>query len=361
MLIYFIEYLKCNLIKTKFLNFLILRSFCSFFTSLSITLITTSIAIIIFKKYKITQKIKTEGPSTHRIKKNTPTMGGILIIVSILTSTILWNDLNNKYIWYIMYILISYGIVGLIDDFLKISKKNTNNGLILKWKYFWLSINALAITIIMYFTLQDVNSLKLIIPFFKNITPYLGFSYIPLAYLTIIGTSNAANLTDGLDGLVIVPIMFITIGLTVLAWITSDVFYESIFNVIYIKNTKEIIIICTSIIGTCLGFLWFNSYPAQIFMGDTGSLALGGTLGIITVILRQELLLIIMGGFLVLETISVILQIIFIKIIGKKIFLMAPLHHHYELKGYKEPKIIVRCWIISLILVIIGIITLKVY
>jgi len=345
----------------SYINFLIFRSICSFFTAFCITLFTTSSVIITLKKYKIIQKIRTEGPITHLFKKNVPTMGGIFVILSIIISTILWIDLNNKYIWYIMYILVSYGIIGLTDDLLKISKKNFKNGFSIKWKYFWLSINALAIITIMYISSKNINNLKLIIPFFKNITPYLGIFYIPLAYITIIGTSNAVNLTDGLDGLIIIPVIIITVGLSILSWMTSNIFYQNIFNVIYLQNTNEIIVFCMSIIGSCLGFLWFNSYPAQIFMGDTGSLALGGTLGIISVILRQELLLIIMGGLLVLETISVILQIISIKIIGKKLFLMAPLHHHYELKGYKEPKIIVRCWIISLILVITGLITLKVY
>ncbi|QTM69296.1 phospho-N-acetylmuramoyl-pentapeptide-transferase, partial [Buchnera aphidicola (Hormaphis cornu)] len=223
------------------------------------------------------------------------------------------------------------------------------------------SINAIIIILIMYFSLEDINNTTLNVPFLKKAIPFLKIAYIILVYLTIIGTSNAVNLTDGLDGLVIVPIIFITFSLTVLSWITSDKVYLHNFNIQYLKNANELVIFCTSIIGSCLGFLWFNCHPAQIFMGDTGSLALGGTLGMISALLHQELLLIIIGGFLVIETLSVIFQILFIKLIGKKLFLMAPIHHHFELKQQKEPKIIVRSWIISFILLVIGLITLKVY
>ncbi|BBI01187.1 phospho-N-acetylmuramoyl-pentapeptide-transferase [Buchnera aphidicola (Nipponaphis monzeni)] len=339
---------------------ILFRSLASFFTTLIIIL---SVGIFVTKriiKTQISQNMYKKNSITYFRKSKMSTIGGILIIMSILISTLLWNDLLNTYVWYIMFILIGYGIVGFIDDKLKINNSYSTGLTVLK-KYLLLSFIALSIIFIIYFLENEVNHTKLIIPLLHNIHPILKIRYIILAYFTIIGTSNAVNLTDGLDGLAIVPIILVSIGLSIIAYITGNVHYHQLFNVLYLKKTPEIIVICTSIIGAGIGFLWFNSYPAQIFMGDTGSLSLGGVLGLISVLLRQELLLIIIGGVFVLETISVIIQIIAIKTTGKKFFLMAPLHHHYELLQNHESKIVTRFWIISVILTFVGLTTLIIF
>ena len=282
-----------------------------------------------------------------------------MILFSITISVLMWAYPSNPYVWCVLFILIGYGIVGFIDDYRKVVRKNTK-GLIARWKYFWQSIIALAAAFAMYSIGKDTPATELVVPFFKDIMPQLGLLYILLAYFVIVGTSNAVNLTDGLDGLAIMPTVFVAGGFALVAWATGNVNFAAYLHIPYLRHAGELVIVCTAIVGAGLGFLWFNTYPAQVFMGDVGSLALGGALGTIAVLLRQEFLLVIMGGVFVVETLSVILQVGSFKLRGQRIFRMAPIHHHYELKGWPEPRVIVRFWIISLMLVLIGLATLKV-
>lgn len=334
------------------------RAIFSLLTSFFINLYIGPYFIYFFRKIQKYQAIRQNGPKTHYLKNKTPTMGGLFIIISIVFSTFLYCDLSNKYIFYVISILLGYGLIGFLDDLKKIKNKNSQ-GLTLIYKYFLLSIFALGLIYIIYNDSEKIISTQLIIPFYKNHFE-INYLYIFLSYFVIVGTSNAVNLTDGLDGLAIMPIIFLACGFALICFLSSNVQNSSYLNISYVKNSGELVVLCTAIIGSGLGFLWFNSYPSKIFMGDVGSLSLGGSLGVIAILLHQELLLIIMGGIFVLETISVILQIISFKIRRKRIFKMAPIHHHYEIKGVLEPVIIVRFWIVSLILLLISLISLKV-
>ncbi|ADP67195.1 phospho-N-acetylmuramoyl-pentapeptide-transferase [Buchnera aphidicola] len=356
MLIFFNKYLHINL---NILSYIPYRAIFSLLTSFFINLYIGPYFIYYFKKLQKYQIIRNNGPKTHYSKKNTPTMGGIFIIFSILFSTILYCNLSNIYIWYVISILIGYGLIGFIDDYKKIKYKNSQ-GLKLKWKYFFLSIIAFIFICMIKINNKDIISTELIIPFCIKNDFEINYLYIFLSYFVLVGTSNAVNLTDGLDGLAIMPVIFLTCGLTLISLFSDNINISHYLHVHYVKNSTELAILCMAIVGSGLGFLWFNSYPAKVFMGDVGSLALGGSLGAIAILLHQELLLIIMGGIFVFETISVILQIISFKIRKKRIFQMAPVHHHYEVKGILEPLIIVRFWIVSLILLLISLISLKV-
>lgn len=307
---------------------------------------------------KFGQEVRNEGPESHFKKRGTPTMGGIMILAAIGVSTLLWADLRNSYVWFTLFVLFGYGVVGFVDDYRKISRKNTD-GLIARWKYFWLSAIALVAVFGMYAVGKDTTATQLVVPFFKDVMPQLGVFYIILAYFVIVGTSNAVNLTDGLDGLAIVPIILVASAFALIAWATGNFNFAQYLHIPFIPNTSELVILCTAIVGAGLGFLWYNTYPAQVFMGDVGSLSLGGALGIIAVLVRQELLLVVMGGVFVVEALSVILQVGSYKLRQKRIFRMAPIHHHFELKGWPEPRVIVRFWIITLMLVLIGLVTLK--
>ncbi|MEG9490696.1 phospho-N-acetylmuramoyl-pentapeptide-transferase [Mannheimia indoligenes] len=307
---------------------------------------------------KFGQEVRNEGPESHFKKRGTPTMGGIMILAAIGVSTLLWADLRNSYVWFTLFVLFGYGVVGFVDDYRKISRKNTD-GLIARWKYFWLSAIALVAVFGMYAVGKDTAATQLVVPFFKDVMPQLGVFYIILAYFVIVGTSNAVNLTDGLDGLAIVPIILVASAFALIAWATGNFNFAKYLHIPFIPNTSELVILCTAIVGAGLGFLWYNTYPAQVFMGDVGSLSLGGALGIIAVLVRQELLLVVMGGVFVVEALSVILQVGSYKLRQKRIFRMAPIHHHFELKGWPEPRVIVRFWIITLMLVLIGLVTLK--
>ncbi|MFP3019230.1 MAG: phospho-N-acetylmuramoyl-pentapeptide-transferase [Arsenophonus sp.] len=340
-------------------SYLTFRAITSLLTSLVISLWMGPNLISFLEKLQISQTVRDEGPESHFSKSGTPTMGGLLILSSIFISVILWARLNNPYVWCVLVILLGYGIIGFIDDYRKILSKNSR-GLIARWKYFWQSLLALSIAFILYNTGKDTAVTQLVLPFFKDIMPQLGLFYILLTYFVIVGTSNAVNLTDGLDGLAIMLTVFISAGFALVAWITGNFNFANYLKIPYINHAAELVVVCTTIVGAGLGFLWFNTYPAQLFMGDVGSLALGGALGTIAVLLRQEFLLLIMGGVFVIETLSVILQVVSFKLCRQRIFRMAPIHHHYELKGLPEPRIIVRFWIISLMLVLIGLITLKV-
>lgn len=285
-------------------------------------------------------------------------MGGVMILFSIGVSTLLWANLANPYIWVCLFVLFGYGAIGFVDDFRKITRKNTD-GLIARWKYFWMSVVALVAIFWLYWLGHDTDATRLVIPFFKDIMPQLGLFYIVLSYFVIVGTGNAVNLTDGLDGLAIMPTALVAGAFALIAWATGNVNFAEYLHIPYIKYSSEVVVFCTAIVGAGLGFLWFNTYPAQVFMGDVGSLALGGALGVVAILVRQEFLLVIMGGVFVVEALSVILQVGSYKLRKQRIFRMAPIHHHFELKGWPEPRVIIRFWIISLMLVLMGLVTLK--
>jgi phospho-N-acetylmuramoyl-pentapeptide-transferase len=304
------------------------------------------------------QVVRDDGPESHLSKAGTPTMGGALILLTILLSTLLWANLSNHYIWVVLFTTVSFGMLGFCDDYLKIARQNSK-GLSAKSKYFWQSIIALLAVGFLYFTATLPIQTTLIVPFFKHASIALGPFFIVLGYFVIVGTGNAVNLTDGLDGLAIMPTVMIGAGLGIFAYVLGNAEFSDYLLFSYLPGVGEIAIICGAIVGAGLGFLWFNTYPAQVFMGDVGSLSLGAALGTTAVIVRQEIVLFIMSGVLVMETLSVIMQVASFKLTGKRIFRMAPIHHHFELKGWPEPRVIVRFWIITFILVLIGLSTLK--
>jgi phospho-N-acetylmuramoyl-pentapeptide-transferase len=304
------------------------------------------------------QAIRTDGPKSHLEKAGTPTMGGALILLSIFVSSLLWSDLSNLYVWVVMSVTLLFGLIGWVDDYRKVVEKNPR-GLPSRWKYFWQSVVGLGAAVFLFTTAESSANLELIVPFFKDIAIYMGPFFIVLTYFVIVGTSNAVNLTDGLDGLAILPTVLVAGALGIFAYLTGHFQFASYLHIPYIAGAGELLIFTAAICGAGLGFLWFNTYPAMVFMGDVGSLALGAALGVIAVIVRQEIVLVIMGGVFVMETLSVILQVASFKLTGKRIFRMAPLHHHYELKGWPEPRVIVRFWIITVMLVLLGLATLK--
>lgn len=359
MLVWLAELLVHKFSVFNVFSYLTFRAIVSLLTALIIALWMGPHLIAYLQKMQIGQVVRSEGPESHFSKRGTPTMGGILILFSICVSVLLWARLENPYVWCVLLVLVGYGIVGFVDDYRKVVRKDTR-GLIARWKYFWQSVLALVVAFSMYTIGKDTPATQLVVPFFKDVMPQLGLLYILLAYFVIVGTSNAVNLTDGLDGLAIMPTVFVAAGFALIAWATGNVNFASYLHIPFLPHAGELVIVCTAIVGAGLGFLWFNTYPAQVFMGDVGSLALGGALGTIAVLLRQEFLLVIMGGVFVVETLSVILQVGSFKLRGQRIFRMAPIHHHYELKGWPEPRVIVRFWIISLMLVLIGLATLKV-
>ncbi|GAB1438113.1 phospho-N-acetylmuramoyl-pentapeptide-transferase [Providencia sp.] len=359
MLVWLAELLVHKFSVLNVFSYLTFRAIVGLLTALAIALWMGPHLIAYLQKMQIGQVVRNEGPESHFSKRGTPTMGGLLILFSITVSTLLWARLDNPYVWCVLLVLIGYGIVGFVDDYRKVVRKDTR-GLIARWKYFWQSVIALIVAFSMYTIGKDTPATQLVVPFFKDVMPQLGMLYILLTYFVIVGTSNAVNLTDGLDGLAIMPTVFVAAGFALVAWATGNVNFANYLHIPFLPHAGELVIVCTAIVGAGLGFLWFNTYPAQVFMGDVGSLALGGALGTIAVLLRQEFLLVIMGGVFVVETLSVILQVGSFKLRGQRIFRMAPIHHHYELKGWPEPRVIVRFWIISLMLVLIGLATLKV-
>ncbi|MFC0309777.1 phospho-N-acetylmuramoyl-pentapeptide-transferase [Gallibacterium trehalosifermentans] len=339
-------------------SYITVRAILALLTALLFCLWIGPKVITRLQMLQIGQVVRDDGPQSHFSKRGTPTMGGIMILASIGVSTLLWANLENPYVWFTLFVLFGYGAVGFIDDYRKVVRKNTD-GLIARWKYFWLSFIALIAVFGMYWIGKGTNATVLVVPFFKEIMPQLGVFYIILAYFVIVGTSNAVNLTDGLDGLAIMPTVLVASAFALIAWATGNVNFADYLHIPYIKFSAELVVVCTAIVGAGLGFLWFNTYPAQVFMGDVGSLSLGGAIGTIAVLVRQEFLLVIMGGVFVIETLSVILQVGSYKLRKQRIFRMAPIHHHFELKGWPEPRVIVRFWIVSLILVLLGLVTLK--
>lgn len=339
-------------------SYLTLRAILSTLTALLIAIFMGPRVIRYLQKMQIGQTVREDGPQSHLSKSGTPTMGGVLILGAILLSVFLWTDLSNRYVWATVGIIFSYGVIGFVDDYRKVIRKDPK-GLIAKWKFFWQSVIAVIVAFYLFATSQDPNETALIVPFFKEVMPQLGLFFVVVSYFVVVGTSNAVNLTDGLDGLAIVPVILVAGAFAIFAYVTGNVNFSSYLNIPHLPLASELVVVCTAIVGAGLGFLWFNTYPAQVFMGDVGSLALGGALGIIAVLVRQELVLVIMGGIFVIEALSVILQVGSFKLRGQRIFRMAPIHHHYELKGWPEPRVIVRFWIISIILVLIGLATLK--
>ncbi|MDY4280100.1 MAG: phospho-N-acetylmuramoyl-pentapeptide-transferase [[Pasteurella] mairii] len=358
MLVWLAEYLQQFYSGFNVISYITMRAVMALFTALLLSLWVGPKVIRRLQILKFGQEVRNDGPESHLSKRGTPTMGGIMILISIGVSTLLWVNLTNPYVWFSLFVLFGYGAVGFVDDYRKITRKNTD-GLIARWKYFWLSTIALVAVFGMYAVGKDTDATKLVVPFFKDVMPQLGLFYIILAYFVIVGTSNAVNLTDGLDGLAIMPTVFVAGAFALIAWATGNIEWSKYLYIPYIKHASELVVFCTAIVGAGLGFLWFNTYPAQVFMGDVGSLALGGALGVVAVLVRQEFLLVIMGGVFVMETVSVILQVGSYKLRKQRIFRMAPIHHHFELKGWPEPRVIIRFWIISLMLVLLGLMTLK--
>ncbi|XQW84428.1 phospho-N-acetylmuramoyl-pentapeptide-transferase [Thalassotalea piscium] len=358
MLLWLGEYLTQYYSFFNVFSYLTFRAIVSTLTALIISLYFGPKLIRALQRMQIGQTVRDDGPESHLSKSGTPTMGGLLILAAVVISVLLWADLTNRYVWAVLFVVISFGAIGFVDDYRKVIRKDSN-GLIARWKYFWQTVVGLAVALFLYSSAQSPQETALILPFVKNVMPQLGVLYIFLAYFVIVGTSNAVNLTDGLDGLAIVPTIMVAGAFAVFAYVTGNVNFSGYLNIPHIALTSELVVVCTAIVGAGLGFLWFNTYPAQVFMGDVGSLALGASLGIIAVLVRQELVLFIMGGVFVAETVSVILQVGSYKLRGQRIFRMAPIHHHYELKGWPEPRVIVRFWIISLVLVLIGLATLK--
>jgi phospho-N-acetylmuramoyl-pentapeptide-transferase len=339
-------------------QYLTLRAILAALTALAISLLVGPKMIRWLAEYQVGQRVRSDGPQTHLSKAGTPTMGGALILAAIVASTLLWADLANRFVWVVLLVTAAFGLIGFWDDYLKLVVGNSR-GLIARYKYFWQSVAGLGAALALYFTAQAPADTTLYVPFFKNVVIPLGVLFIPLTYLVIVGSSNAVNLTDGLDGLAIMPSVLVAGALGVFAYASGNVVFSTYLGIPYIAGSGEVLVICTAIFGAGLGFLWFNTYPAQVFMGDIGALALGAALGVIAVVVRQEIVLFIMGGVFVMETVSVILQVASFKLRGKRIFRMAPIHHHFELKGWAEPKVIVRFWIITVILVLVGLATLK--
>jgi phospho-N-acetylmuramoyl-pentapeptide-transferase len=341
-------------------QYLTLRGILAAITALAIALAVGPTMIAILGRYQIGQRVRDDGPQTHLPKAGTPTMGGGLILVAILIATLLWADLYSRFVWIVLLTTLAFGLVGFYDDYLKLVVGNSK-GMAARYKYFWQSVAGLGAAVALYHFHRAPAEVSLYLPFFKYfVVPMSAIGFTALAYFVIVGTSNAVNLTDGLDGLAIMPAVMVAGALGVFAYVTGNVKFASYLSIPYIPGVGEVLIFCATLVGSGLGFLWFNAYPAQVFMGDIGALAIGAALGVTAVIVRQEMVLAIMGGVFVLETVSVILQVASFKLTGKRIFRMAPIHHHFELKGWAEPKVIVRFWIISFVLVLAGLATLKI-
>ena len=358
MLFHLAEHLQQYYSGFNVFNYLTLRAILGVLTALLISFIVGPFMIRKLSILKIGQTVRHDGPETHFSKAGTPTMGGALILIAVLVATLLWADLHNRHIWVLVVTLISFGVIGWIDDYKKLVKQNPE-GLKARYKYFWQSLFALVIGIYLYKTATPIET-RLIVPFFKHIAIPLGLiAFVVVTYFVIVGSSNAVNLTDGLDGLAILPTVMVGGALGIFAYASGNANFATYLAIPYIPGVGELVVFCGALVGAGLGFLWFNTYPAQVFMGDIGALALGAALGVIAVMVRQELVLFIMGGVFVIEAVSVILQVTSFKLTGKRIFRMAPLHHHFELKGWPEPRVIVRFWIITVILVLFGLATLK--
>jgi phospho-N-acetylmuramoyl-pentapeptide-transferase len=359
MLLWLSRQLTAELSLFNVVNYLTLRAIFAALSALAIALVIGPPMIAWLSRYQIGQVVRDDGPQTHLKKAGTPTMGGLLIVAAVSVSTLLWADLGNRFVWVVLGTTLVFGAVGFCDDYLKLVKKNPK-GLVARWKYFWQSVGGIGAALALWFSARETADTTLYLPFVKSFAHPLGaVSFVLLVYLMIVGMSNAVNLTDGLDGLAIMPAVMVAAALGVFAYASGNAVFATYLSIPAVPNAGELLIFCAALVGSGLGFLWFNSYPAQVFMGDIGALAIGAALGAIAVIVRQELVTLVMGGIFVLETASVILQVASFKMTGKRLFRMAPIHHHFELKGWAEPKVIVRFWIITFLLVLAGLATLK--
>jgi phospho-N-acetylmuramoyl-pentapeptide-transferase len=371
----------------RLFNFITFRAVFATLTALLIGMIAGPMVIRMLTRMKVGQAVRTDGPQTHLIKSGTPTMGGVLILIGIGISTLLWADLSNRFVWIVLIVTLGFGAIGWVDDYRKVVYRDPQ-GMRSREKYFWQSLIGLVAAFYLTFSVSEVSNMKvlelfvawvqsgfsldlppkadLIVPFFKTVSYPLGvWGFIALTYFVIVGTSNAVNLTDGLDGLAIMPTVLVGAALGLFAYLTGSANYAKYLFIPHIPGAGELLIFCGAMGGAGLAFLWYNAYPAQVFMGDVGALALGGALGTIAVIVRQEIVLFIMGGIFVVETLSVMIQVAYFKYTkkrfgtGRRVLLMAPLHHHYEQKGWKETQVVVRFWIITMMLVLVGLSTLK--
>jgi phospho-N-acetylmuramoyl-pentapeptide-transferase len=358
MLLWLAEYLSSYASGFQVFQYLTFRGILGVLTALAISLLVGPAMIRRLNYHQIGQSVREDGPPTHLVKMGTPTMGGALILVGIVVSTLLWSDLGNAYVWLALLVTLAFGAVGWVDDYRKVIEKDSR-GLPARWKYFWQSLAGLAVAIYLYTQVDSPVTTQLFVPFFKSVAWEMGPLFIVLTYFVIVGASNAVNLTDGLDGLAILPTVMVGTALGIIAYLTGHVGFAEYLHIPHVAGSGELVVFCGAIAGAGLGFLWFNTYPAQVFMGDVGALALGAALGTVAVITRHEIVFFIMGGIFVLETVSVIMQVTSFKLTGKRIFRMAPIHHHFELKGWPEPRVIVRFWIITVMLVLFGLATLK--
>jgi phospho-N-acetylmuramoyl-pentapeptide-transferase len=359
MLLYLTSYLAQFETGFNVFNYLTMRAILSALTALVLSFIIGPKMIARLISNQVGQPVREYGPSSHLPKAGTPTMGGALIITAIIVSTVLWADLENRFIWVVLFVTLAFGAIGYVDDYKKLILRNPA-GLSVRQKLFWQSCVAVIAAVTLNLMATDDVSTSLLIPYFKDLAIPLGMFQIVVSFLFIVGFSNAVNLTDGLDGLAIMPTVLVGGALGVFAYVTGNVNFSQYLGIPYVSGTGEILVFCAALAGAGLGFLWFNTYPAQVFMGDIGALSLGAALGVVAVVVRQELVLAIMGGVFVVETLSVIIQVVSFKLTGRRVFRMAPLHHHFELKGWAEPKVIVRFWIITVILVLIGLASLKI-
>ncbi|MCK5925655.1 MAG: phospho-N-acetylmuramoyl-pentapeptide-transferase [Methylococcales bacterium] len=359
MLFYLADYLMSLDSGFRVFQYLTFRAILGTLTALIISFMIGPWMIAKLTRNKIGQSVREDGPESHLQKSGTPTMGGTMILVAITISTLLWADLGNHYVWVILTVTMGFGVIGFVDDYKKVMLNNSD-GLSAKLKYLFQSLIGMGAAVFLYHSASTPEETQLLIPFFKDVMLNLGWGYIVLSYLVIVGTSNAVNLTDGLDGLAIMPTVMIAIGMGIFAYLSGHKEFAEYLGIPFLASSGELIVFCGALVGSGLGFLWFNTYPAMVFMGDVGSLALGAGLGVLAILVRQEFVLFIMGGIFVVETLSVIIQVASFKLRGKRVFRMAPIHHHYELKGWPEPRIIVRFWIITVILVLVGLATLKI-
>jgi len=359
MLLYLAEYLSQFDTGFNVIQYLTLRTIFGVLTALVISFMVGPFMIRRLTFHQIGQTVRDDGPQSHLSKAGTPTMGGALLLVAVTVSTLLWADLGSRYVWAVMIVTLMFGVIGFVDDYKKLVK-NDPRGLAGRYKYFWQSVVGISAAIFLYSTADSIAETQLIIPFVKSVVIDMGPWFMVLAYFVIVGSSNAVNLTDGLDGLAIMPTVLVAGALAIFAYASGHAEIANYLLIPQIQGVGELAVFCGALAGAGLGFLWFNAYPAQVFMGDVGALALGAALGVVAVIVRQELVLLIMGGVFVMETVSVVLQVVSFKLTGRRIFRMAPLHHHFELKGWPEPRVIVRFWIVTVILVLIGLASLKI-
>jgi len=359
MLLYLTNYLAEFESAFNVFNYLTMRAILGALTALVICFVIGPRMIERLSTNQGGQPVRSDGPDTHIVKAGTPTMGGALILTAIVISTVLWVDLENQYVWVVLFVTLAFGVIGYVDDYKKLILQDPK-GLSARQKLFWQAAAAFIPAVSLYMMRTDEISTSLLIPYFPDLWVPLGMFQVVITFLFIVGFSNAVNLTDGLDGLAIMPTVMVGGALGVFAYVTGNTNFSEYLGIPYVAGTGEILVFCAALGGAGLGFLWFNTYPAQVFMGDIGALSLGAALGVVAVVVRQEIVLAIMGGVFVVETVSVMIQVASFKLTGKRVFRMAPLHHHFELKGWAEPKVIVRFWIITFILVLIGLASLKI-